>query len=189
MRRFSICPMRTLLGTFWVLVVGFILPAAPRSLAQSAATKSEAESATAKSLFCAHGPYRGLTRNPPPPEFYSEFAVAVVEIDSPNETRNVSVSGFVLFDKTGKATKSKRVVSVEEFNRPRVATEGEFAYYLNPGDNPDDTRPWNGTLPAGKIRLRIRVELVKAPLTYPVRYRVRVGRRVIEGPVDGAWPS
>lgn len=187
MNRCSICRVRNLLGTLWVLVVGVILPAAPRSLAQSATTKTEAGSATARSLFGAYGSV-GFMPDPLPPGFETQFAVAVVEIDSPHEIRNVAVTDFVLFDEAGKTIKSKRVVSVEVFNRPRVATEGEFAYYLNQGDKPGDTPPWNGTLPAGKIRLRIRVALAKEPIN-SVRFKLKVGQYVIEGPVDCAWPT
>ncbi|MGD0858824.1 MAG: hypothetical protein ABR912_05865 [Terracidiphilus sp.] len=187
MSRFSVCRMRTLLGTLWVLVAGVILPAAPRSLAQSAASKSEAGNGTAKSLFCGYGSV-GFMPDPLPPGFETQFAVAVVEIDSPSETRDAAVSGFVLFDEAGKTTESKRVVSVEVFKRPRVATEGEYAYYLNRGDKPGDTPPWNGTLPAGKIRLRIRVALAKEPIS-PVRFKLKIGQYVIEGPVDCAWPT
>jgi len=117
MSRFSVCRMRTLLGTLWVLVAGVILPAAPRSLAQSAASKSEAGNGTAKSLFCGYGSV-GFMPDPLPPGFETQFAVAVVEIDSPSETRDAAVSGFVLFDEAGKTTESKRVVSVEVFKRP-----------------------------------------------------------------------
>jgi hypothetical protein len=97
----------------------------------------------------------------------------------------VTVSDFALFDQAGKATKFKRVVEVEEFDRPRVPTEGIDAYYLNPGG----TRPWNGTLPAGKIRLRITVALLGEP-GMAVRFRLKMGQYSIEGPVNGGeWPT
>ena len=137
-----------------------------------------------KSLFCAFGGI-GMTPIHPPPGFESEFAVAVVEINSPSETSNVAVSDFVLLDQAGKATKIKRVVEVEEFNRPRLPTEGIDAYYLNPGG----TRPWNGTLPVGRIRLRIKVALLEVP-DMPVRFRLKIGQYTIEGPVNGGeWPT
>ncbi len=121
---------------------------------------------------------------PTPPDFESQFAVAVVEINSTKETANLAVSDFVLLDQTGKATKFKRVVEVEVFDRPRVATEGSYAYYLNPGG----TRSWKGILPAGKIRLRIKVALTSIP-AHPVRFRLTIGPYVIEGPVDCEWPT
>jgi hypothetical protein len=182
MSRLSIYP--TVLGTLLVFSVGVILPAIPRSLAAPAATTA-ARSSDVKPLFCAFGSVEFISLSPPP-GFESEFAVVVVEINSPSETRNVAVSNFVLFDEAGRTTKLKRVVKVEEFDESRIATEGEFAYYLN--TKSVGTRRWNGTLPAGKIRLRIRVALIKAPIA-PVRFRLTIGRYVIEGPVDGAWPT
>ncbi len=105
-------------------------------------------------------------------------------MDSQRVAANVAVSDFALFDDAGKATKLKRVVEAEEFDRGWVGTVGEFAYYLNPGG----TRPWNGTLPIGKIRLRIRVALVERPV-HPVRFKLTLGPYVIEGPVNGSWPT
>jgi hypothetical protein len=134
---------------------------------------------TAKALFCAHGSV-GLQA----PELEQHFAVVVVEIDSPIDTANIVVSDFGLFDRAGNVTRFKRVVDVEEFNRARLAGEGSFAYYLNSGG----TQAWNGTLRAGRMRLRVRVALVDEPFA-PVRFRLIVGPHVIEGPVDGQWPS
>jgi hypothetical protein len=68
----------------------------------------------------------------------------------------------VLLDQADNATKLKRVVTVEIFDETRIATEGTFAFYLNTASY-SGTRPWNGTLPAGRIQLRIRVALVEAP--------------------------
>lgn len=42
--------------------------------------------------------------------------------------------------------------------------------------------------PAGRIRLRVRVALVAEPLA-PVQFRLTVGSHVIEGPVNGSWPT
>jgi hypothetical protein len=139
-----------------------------------------------KPLFCAFGSV-GLIPVPTPPGFESEFAVAVVEINSSTETANVAVSDFVLFDQAGKATKAKRVIKVEEFDEPHDTNEGIMAYYLNTKRN-GHTRLWDGVLPAGTIRLRIRVAFAEAPKA-PVRFRLIVGGHVIEGPVDGAWPT
>jgi hypothetical protein len=140
----------------------------------------------AKPLFCAFGGV-GLVPIPRPPGFESEFAVAVVEINSPRKTTHVAVSDFVLFDQAGKATKLRRVVKVEVFEEARVASEGLFAYYLNTA-SASATHPWDGTLPAGRIRLRVRVALVEFPVA-PVRFKLKIGRYVIEGPVDGSWPT
>jgi hypothetical protein len=108
-----------------------------------------------------------------------------VEINSPSKMASAAVSDFVLFDQVGKAKKFRRVIEVEVFDRTHAANEGLEAYYLNPGG----TRPWNGTLPAGKIRLRIRVSLIDEPIA-PVRFKLTIGPYLIEGPVNGgAWPT
>jgi hypothetical protein len=106
---------------------------------------------SAKSLFCAFG---GVEFNPvpQPPDFESQFAVAVVEINSPVEIRNVAVTNFVLFDRDGKVTKLKRVVKVDVFDakpfdaEPR--SEGIDAYYMDPKGF-GVIRPWDGTFAGG----------------------------------------
>jgi hypothetical protein len=146
--------MRTSFGACLALVtVGLIMIP---GLGAPAATEPANDPVEAKALFCGYGSVGlwGLSQGPRP-----QFAVAVVEINSPREIKNVAVSQFVLFDRDGKTTNFKRVVGIEEFHRPRVATEGEDAYYLNPGN----TIPWNGTLPAEGIRLRIKVQLLEQP--------------------------
>jgi hypothetical protein len=150
---------------------------------QVPATAAAEVPAGAKALYCAYG---GISHVPlsPPPGFETQFAVAVVEIDSPTEIANVTVSDFGLIDRAGKMTKFKRVVVVEEFDRARSGTEGEAAYYLNPGG----ARAWNGTLPAGRIRLRVRVALPERPIA-PVRFQLTLGRQMIEGPVNAEWPT
>lgn len=140
----------------------------------------------AKPLFCAFGGVGGLMPIPRAPGFESEFAVAVVEINSPRKTTHVAGSDFVLFDRAGRAAKLKRVIEIDVFEEHRVATEGLFAYYLNTTSNA--TRPWEGTLPAGRIRLRVRIALVAAPVD-PVRFKLTIGRYVIEGLVDGSWAT
>jgi hypothetical protein len=134
---------------------------------------------SAKPLYCAFG---GVGFAQPGEE--RQFAVAVVEIDSVREASGIAVSNFILYDRKGKSTNFKRVVEVEVFERERVSTEGEHTYYENSGG----TRPWNGTLPSGKIRLRVRVSLAKEPIE-PVRFRLTIGNYVIEGKVDGNWPT
>lgn len=147
------------------------------------AVEPATDTSNVKALFGAFGGI-GTIPNNPPPGFESAFAVAVVEINSPIETSNVAVSDFVLLDQGGKAIKIKRVVEVEEFNRPRIPTEGIAAYYLNNGG----TRLWNGTLPAGRIRLRIKVALREVPV-FPFRIRLKIGQYIIEVPVNCGWPT
>jgi hypothetical protein len=137
----------------------------------------------AKPLFCAYGGV-GLVPDPLPAGYETEFAVAVVEVHSVTETASNAVTQFILFDKDGAETKMKRVVETEIFERPRVASEGEFAWYLNPGG----TRPWDGRLPAGTVRIRLRVALERAPAA-PVRFRLKIGSQSLEGIVDGSWPT
>ena len=153
-------------------------------LTMPVAVEAATANSNVKSLFCAFGGI-GMTPIHPPPGFVSEFAVAVVELNSPRETPNVVVSDFVLFNQAGKATRFKRVVAVEEFDRERIPAEGIDAYYLNPGG----TRPWNGTLPAGKIRLRIKVALPEDP-GMAVTFRFKIGKYIIKGPVNGGgWDT
>ena len=166
----------------WKLVAAFALTA----VVCSAGALGQETSPNARSLFCAYGSVEFVPASPPP-GFESQFAVAVVEIDSPRETTNVAVSDFALFDRAGKATKLERVVKVQVFDPTRTASDGTFAYYVNETSG-GGTHPWDGTLPAGRIRLRIRVALAEEPFA-PVRYRLTVGPYTIEGPVDGSWPT
>jgi hypothetical protein len=142
-------------------------------------------------LFCAFGSV-GLVPVPRPAGFESEFAVAVVEINSSAAMTNVSVSDFVLLGGHGETTAMKRVVHVDVFEPGpfiyvRPGAPAKFGYYLNPGPG-SGTHAWDRTLPAGKIRLRIRVAMKSASVE-PERFRLRLGPYVIEGPIDGAWPT
>jgi hypothetical protein len=144
---------------------------------------------TTTALFCAFGSV-GWIPVPRPAEFESEFAVVVVEIRSAAAMTNVPVSDFVLLERHGTTTAMKRVVQVDvfypkPFTPARAGQEGIFAYYLNPGHG---TRAWDRTLPAGTIRLRIRLALKSAPLE-PERFRLRLGPYVIEGSIAGSWPT
>jgi hypothetical protein len=172
MKRFSTFWLRSLFGALLALYACIVMPAADSTTAKR----------SVKALLCVYG---GVSMRPisPPPGFDSEFAVAVVEINSPSETKNAAVSDFVLLDRTGRATKFKRVVNVEQFNGT-LETKDSYKYF-----NPiygDGTRSWNGTLPVGRIRLRVRVALVNEPIA-PVSFRLVIGRYVIKGPVNGAW--
>jgi len=145
-----------------------------------------AQSDGAKPLFGAYGSVGVVPRNPPP-DFESWFAVAVVEVDSPAEIAKVALADLELTDRAGRVVKYKRLVSVEEFNRVRVATEGECAYWTNAGG----TRPWDGTLPRGSIRLRVRVALAAKPPQWDggVAFKLILGQHVIAGQIGCEWPS
>jgi hypothetical protein len=176
-------PSRILIGKLGGLLVAALISTSSTGMAEPVAPNSTTGDVDAKALFGAFGS-DSMIPNPPPPGYEAYRAVIVVEITSPNETQNATISEFVFIDQSGKETKCKRVMRVENFNRPRVPTEGEAAYYLNPGG----THPWNGTLPAGKIRLRITVALPAHPVTLG-RFRVTVGQHVIEGSMLCEWPT
>jgi len=145
-----------------------------------------AQSGSANSLFGAYGS-TGVVPVNPPADFVSWFAVVVVEIDSAVKSANVAVSDFELIDQAGHTLKYKRLISVEEFDRVRVATEGECAYWTNAGG----TRPWDGTLPQGKVRLRVRVALEEKPPQWErgARFRLTLAQDVIEGLIECVLPS
>lgn len=167
------------------LIFGALLVLSACVIKPAAVQPAEADE-NAKPLFCAYGSVSVIPVSPPP-GFESQFAVAVVEINSSKENANVTVSDFALFDQRGTAIKANRVISVEEFDEPNNPNVGTWAYYLNTAKN-GHTRLWNGVLPTGRIRLRIRVAFAEPPKA-PVRFRLSVGREVIEGPVDGSWPT
>ncbi len=132
-------------------------------------------------LFCAYWSY-GVAPRPLPASYESHFAVAVVEIDSPVETNTVSVSDVALFgEKDAVVAHMQRLLKVEKFDEPRVAGETAAKYYLGT-DPAGSTRFWDGTLPAGKIRLRVSAALVEDPAGV-LGCRVTVGKDVIEGPL------
>lgn len=165
-----------------ILLIAAAFVTVPHGL-PAAQGQNQADS-TGKALFCAHGSVE-FTPIPRPPGFESQFAVAVVSIRSPHPVQHAAVTDFTLFDPHGNATLMKRVVSVEtvDVQQVPVASNGSFAHYL---DSPGT--PWDGSLPAGVIELRIRVALRNPPIA-PVRFRLRVGSVVVQGPVDGAWAT
>jgi hypothetical protein len=143
-----------------------------------------------KLFFCAYGSI-GVKPRPLPPGFETQFAVAVIEINgSFVDMTNAPAPDIMLFDQAGKVTKTKRVISVEVFDEPYVAGEGNFAYYLNT-DPRGRTRSWNGTLPGGMIHLRVRVALATQDYlrAVPGRCSVTLGPYKGEGQVDGEWPT
>jgi len=148
--------------------------------------RAHAQSVRAESLFGAYGS-AGLVPANPPTDFVSWFAVVVVEVESPVKSANVAVADFELIDQRGHAVKYERLISVEEFDRVRVAAEGECAYWTSSGG----TRPWDGTLPQGKIRLRVRVALGDKPPQWDrgVAFKLTIDRHLIEGRVACVLPS
>ncbi len=156
--------------TFGTIVAGCALTLAP--IVGNAATYSP----KATMLFCAYGSVH---------ESATPFAVAVIEISSSKEADNVPVSDFEIFDSERHVTKMNRVVNVEVFeDPPRRLVDGSMAYYLDDAH----THPWDGTLPAGTIRLRVRVALASDP-SFGVFSggnlgvcRLTVGGNVVNGP-------
>lgn len=138
----------------------------------------------ARALFCAYGGV-GTVPDPLPPGYEADFAVVVIAIESSRSVSGVTVADFALLDAAGAPTRSRRVVELEEFDRPRVTSEGEFAYYLNP----NGTRKWDGIVQAGRSRIRIRFALEHAPAATPVGFRLTFGSQVIEGRIAGEWPT
>ena len=112
-----------------------------------------------------------------------QFVVAVVQFDNDKELHDLRVSKFVVFGAAGTETPALRVVSIERFDRQRIATEGESAYYLNPGG----TTPWDGILPKGVIRIRVKMEIPRDIL--PTRLRFKLGPYVVEGMISCSWPT
>jgi hypothetical protein len=185
-------------GTIWVkgirhltVSIAALVLFVPDAVPMPNIAVQEQVQGTATVLFCAFGSV-GLVPVPRPAGFESEFAVAVVGIKSSSSLSNVPVSDFVLLGQHGETTAMKRVVQIDVFEPGpflyvRPGAPAKFGYYLNPGPG-NGTHAWDGTLPAGKIRLRIRVALNSVPLE-PERFRLRLGPYLIEGPVDGAWPT
>jgi hypothetical protein len=130
-------------------------------------------------LFGAYGGVSWIPIGGSSPTYF----VAVVQFDNDKEIRDLHVSDFVTFDKARKKTAAIRIVSVERFDRTHGDREGQFAYFLKP----DDTTPWDGVLPPGTIRLRVKAEI--PPNTEPWRFGFTLGPYVIEGGINGSWPT
>lgn len=168
-------------GALTLILLSSLTVSASEAL-RAGAVQSETNKVEATALFCAYGSL-GLRPNQLPADFETEFAIAVLEIRSPREVPNFTVSELTVTNQEGKVTKSKRVVQIEEFVRVR-GSEADLAYYLST----EGARPWNGTLPRGTIRLRVRVALPEDP-QLPVRFRLLAGDTVVEGRVNGMWAS
>jgi hypothetical protein len=135
-----------------------------------------------KFLYCAYG----NTSNFVKPGFETLLAIAVVEVNSRSNEMNVSRPLFELVGGKGQTQKMTRLVSVEEFQAPEPPPSNPIGYYLY---DPRAGR-WNGRLPAGTTRLRIRAEFPgRAFSTGMGRCRIIIGPRTLEGRVDAIWPS
>lgn len=132
-------------------------------------------------LFCAYGSYSVVSK-----QYHPTVVVTVVDVYSERKLERGGISEVTLIASSGQATTMTRLVNVEVFGEPHLPHESYGKYYLD--TNPSGTtRRWNGILPAGDIRLRIRAE-VSNLASNPERCRVRVGPYVIEGPVNfGPW--
>ena len=146
---------------------------------------------TATTLFCAYGGV-GLVPDPLPPGYETEFAAIVVELDNPGAAvEGVSVQGATLLDGAGTPNASLRRVDhvVVLSEAPADPTDGIFAVFLNP-----EGAPFTGTIPPGRTRLRVRFSLDRDPAALPALCHLELGGfgatpLVIEGNVDGSWPT
>ncbi len=147
---------------------------------------------TARSLFCAYGGV-GLVPDLLPPGYETMFVSMVFEIDNPGPPlAGVTVAGASLRDATGAPLAS--LVRLDHFvdlsaEPAPDPTWGSFAVYLN-----GTGTPFTGTLPTGTTRLRIHYSISSsAGLPYPDHCRAELstsaGPLVIEGPLDGVWPT
>jgi hypothetical protein len=135
----------------------------------------------------------GLVPDPLPPGYETEFASIAIELDNPGSAIDgVTVLGASLLDAAGATTASLR--RVDHFVvMPPLETPGPslgiFAVYLNP-----EGTPFTGTLPPGRTVLRVRFSIDRDPVLLPARCRLQLGGvgsspLVIEGGVDGSWPT
>jgi hypothetical protein len=166
-----------------VLIVVAALAASVASAPNGAdaAGKAQSNEPSGHMLFCAYWSY-GVAGQPVQANNESHFAVAVVEVDSPAELDDTSVSDLSLYGaKDAVVAHMRRLLKVENFDEPLSAGESPQKYYLNT-DPSGHSRPWDGTLPAGKIRLRVSAAVEDAGVI--LGCRVTLGTSVIEGPVS-----
>lgn len=147
------------------------------------------DSAYVQMLYCEYGSV-GPRPAVLPPDFESEFAVAVIEVNSSETFKHVPLPTVTLFDSAGTAIRTKRIISVEDFNEVYVRGDGNATFYAQ--TNPQGySRPWDRNLPAGMVRLRVRVALAtqSAINAFHGHCRVDLGPLRVEGPVDAEWPT
>jgi hypothetical protein len=138
--------------------------------------------------FCAYGGV-GLAL---PADAENAFASMVVELDNPGAPiGGVAVlKGALLDGQSAPLASLRRVDHLVVFSPAKPSsTQGTFAVHLNPPGT-----PFSGTLPSGRTTLRVRVALDHAPGGSPARCHLELGGvggapLVVEGNVDGAWPT
>ena len=140
-----------------------------------------------KLFYCAYGSI-AFQPHPLPPGFENQFAVAVIEVNS-QDAEPMPPASITLIDRAGRHINTKRLISVEVFDEPYIAGEGNGAYYLN-HDPRGNSHPLSGSI-HGMTHLRLRVALDTQTESDALsgRCRVTFGRYMIEGPVDGIWPT
>jgi hypothetical protein len=147
---------------------------------------------TGRTLFCAHGGV-GVVPNPLPPGYETELTSVTLDLDNPNAKTPLTVKSIELMNEKGNVVATmRRVVEMTTLDAtktpPGRAESGSWAFFLNPQGTPFD-----GNLPPGRTRLRIRASLTSSPTDYLTRVRVTLdgggGPIVIEGDVWGSWPT
>ena len=174
MKRCGRMPFRKFIPTAGALVLGLYIAATSTPITGAQAPSTAPGGANARLLRCMYGSI-GLQPVHPPPGYELQFAEATVEISSPKAIPNAVVSRFDLVDQAGNVIHMKRVIYVRLVDEP--------AAEWNAGPS------WNGTLPAGVVRLHVRVALTRQdnPQANPGRCTLTIGPYAIDGPVDGAW--
>lgn len=119
-----------------------------------------------------------------PPDYESWNATAVIEIDNPSMIGNAPVSDFRLIY-SGKEIKASRIVLIEAFHQGacgRAPDANDDNCWLRS----NEVWLWDGHLPVGKTRLRMRVSfhdrdlpLERASLVQ--EFQVKVGRWTVKG--------
>ena len=154
-----------------------------------AADESSPARVSMKLLFCANGSIGIEPSMQAQPGFESQLAVAVVEVNTSQKAIHSSLPQVTLLYDKEQSASTKRVISAEVFDEPFVAGETNMAFYLNT-DRRGHTHPWDETLPIGMVHLRVRVALaMQSSLPMPKACRVKIGPYMVEGPIDGTWPT
>jgi len=136
-------------------------------------------------LSCATGSI-GQIPQPLPPDYETQFAVAVIDVYSARPIPYAPLPTLKLVDQNLGVVVTKRVISIQGLNRHANLTRE--TNYLALDDN--GGRPWNHALSQGMTRLRIRVALAtQAYVSPPARCRIEMGPYNAERRVDAGWPT